>query len=86
MWCVSQIQPFIRQIKGFEQSLNAVNNLNIKGKKCGRSSVLKFVENKAMQPYLYSTFHTKGRLKVLHIETLLYNKIIDKRKHRQFKK
>ena len=28
---------------------------------------------KARQLYLYSTFHTQGRLKVLHIETLAYN-------------
>ena len=31
-------------------------------------------QGKARQLYLYSTFHTQGRLKVLHIETLAYNK------------
>ena len=32
-------------------------------------------QGKARQLYLYSNFHTQGRLKVLHVETLSYNKI-----------
>ena len=33
------------------------------------------LSRKARQLYLYSTFHTRGRLKVLHIYTFSYNKI-----------